>query len=338
MEDKFLERCFELAQYGESLAHPNPIVACVIVHKDRIISEGFHRAYGTAHAELNAINHAESIGANDLFKESSIYVNLEPCAHHGKTPPCADLITKHKFKELIFSSYDPNPEVSGKGIRRIKEAGIKVIEPSELRQSIKDKSDYLNRKFFKWIKTQDPWLSLKIAIDNNGNMISQNGAWITNSESRKDVHRIRSCNDLIISGAESIRLDKSRLNVRYKAEELKLADTKDPDIAVMYRTRELENDHPIFNLSSERKVFQERNLAKIFEQNYKRILIETGPSLSEYFLDLEILDEIIIYQNYDEARDQKWQDKISNLGFKIYKSELIKSNQEKDDIKQIWLR
>jgi diaminohydroxyphosphoribosylaminopyrimidine deaminase/5-amino-6-(5-phosphoribosylamino)uracil reductase len=339
MEVKFLERCLELAQYGETLAHPNPIVGCVIVNKGKIIAEGFHRIYGDAHAELSAIHHCEQSETTHLLKDSTIFVSLEPCAHHGKTPPCADLIIKHKFKELIFSSYDPNPEVSGKGIARIKSAGIKVIEPNQLEASIKARSDYLNRKFFKWIETKEPWLSLKLALDIEASMIAKDERWITNTESRKDVHRLRSTHDLIISGAETIRTDDSKLNIRHTAEELNLADIKNPDIAILYQNNQLDDNHPIFNQVPERKVFQENNLSNILKNGYKRILIESGPRLSKYFLELGLLDEIIIYQKFNSKRKLEWQDRISKLGFKLYKSETIKaiSPDATDDIKEIWI-
>jgi len=338
MHAKYLKRCFELAKQGETLACPNPIVGCVIVHQGKIISEGFHRACGEAHAEVEAIT---ACSQSNLFKKSTIYVSLEPCAHHGKTPPCADLIIKHQFKELVFSSYDPNPEVSGKGIERIKTAGIKVIEPKDLDPKLKEESDYLNRMFFKWIATSPAaprndsgtWISLKIALTSSGEMTSES-KWITNSESRKDVHRMRSTHDLIITGAETIRQDDSSLDIRHEPTELGLQDIKNPDVVVLHKKNKISNEdkHKVFNLDPERKVFQSQEIP----QGYKRIMVETGPRLSNYFLESNLVDEVIIYQSMQETElDQSWQEKLKQKGFKLHKeSKLI--TEEQIDLKETW--
>lgn len=334
----YLKRCFELAQKGETLAFPNPIVGCVIVHDGEIIAEGFHKKFGEAHAEVNAINHAlerySFTALEEIFKKSDIYISLEPCAHHGKTPPCADLIIKKGFKRLIFSSYDPNPEVSGLGIARIKEAGIELIEAKDLDSELKKESDYLNRKFFHKLKSYRPWLSLKIALTENGEMTSE-GKWITNTKSRKDVHRLRSTSDLIVSGANSIQLDNSRLNVRFTAEELNLADIKNPDIAIFYREKKLDEAHEIFKIDSNRNVFQTDSLDKLLE--YNRILIESGPSLSDYFINSGELNEVIIYQRQvKDKTNQDWQEKLKSIGFGLYKKKTLEADGQVD-LKEIWI-
>ena len=334
MHEKYLKRCFELARLGETLASPNPIVGCVIVHNGEIIAEGFHRAYGEAHAEVNAI---KNVTLPCFERDCYIYVSLEPCAHHGKTPPCADLIIKHGFKKLIFSSYDPNPEVSGKGIARIKAAGIKIVTPDDIETKLKDESDYLNRKFFKSTTKQEAWTTLKIALSTEGSMLSEN-KWITNSESRKEVHRLRSTNDLIVSGANSIRLDNSKLNVRYSPEELGLKDIKDPDICILYREEELNQDCELFKIKLARKIFQTKDLAEVFNSGYKRILVETGPSLSKEFLNKGLIDEVIIYQSLkSDIVNQDWQKELEDKGFYLFKSEVIESKNEIPDIKEVWL-
>lgn len=332
---KYIRRCFELAQMGETLASPNPIVGCVIVHEGKIIAEGFHNAYGEAHAEVNAIN---NVTPHILKRYCDIYVSLEPCAHHGKTPPCADLIIQHGFKKLIFSSYDPNPEVSGKGIQKIKEAGIELVTPDDLEVKVKDESDYLNRKFFKWMTKQEAWTTLKIALSSEGNMLSEN-KWITNVESRKEVHRLRSTNDLIISGANSIRLDNSKLNVRHSPNTLELEDTKDPDICILYREEALNQNQEIFKLNSARKIFQTNSINEAFKLGYKRILVETGPSLSKEFLKKHLIDEVIIYQSLKSDRtNQDWQEFLKDNAFNLFRKEKIDSANESSDTKEIWLK
>src|SRR4051812_49289360 len=123
-DELFIQRTFELAQLGAGFVSPNPKVGSVIVHDGKIIGEGWHKKYGEAHAEVNAIH---SIKDHSLLKESTVYVNLEPCSHFGKTPPCADLLIQHQVKKVVVSNVDPNPLVGGQGIGKLKEAGIEVV-------------------------------------------------------------------------------------------------------------------------------------------------------------------------------------------------------------------
>ena len=123
-DEKYINRCFELALNGLGNVSPNPMVGCVIVYNDKIIGEGYHRNYGEAHAEVNAINAVEN---KELLRESTVYVSLEPCSHYGKTPPCAELLIKHQVKKVVISNTDPNPLEAGKGIELLKSAGIEVI-------------------------------------------------------------------------------------------------------------------------------------------------------------------------------------------------------------------
>ncbi len=123
-EEKYMQRCLHLAKKGFGNVSPNPMVGCIIVHQNKIIGEGYHQEYGKAHAEVNAIN---SVLKKELLKESTLYVNLEPCAHHGKTPPCSDLIIEHKIPKVVIGCVDSYSEVSGKGIEKLKNAGVEVI-------------------------------------------------------------------------------------------------------------------------------------------------------------------------------------------------------------------
>ncbi len=120
-EEKYMQRCLHLAKKGFGNVSPNPMVGCIIVHQNKIIGEGYHQEYGKAHAEVNAIN---SVLKKELLKESTLYVNLEPCAHHGKTPPCSDLIIEHKIPKVVIGCVDSYSEVSGKGIEKLKNAGV----------------------------------------------------------------------------------------------------------------------------------------------------------------------------------------------------------------------
>jgi diaminohydroxyphosphoribosylaminopyrimidine deaminase / 5-amino-6-(5-phosphoribosylamino)uracil reductase len=156
----YMHRCLQLAALGGKAVQSNPLVGCVIVHKNQIIGEGYHAYFGGPHAEVVAINHAESQHANalDLFKSSSLYVNLEPCAHHGKTPPCANLILSKGFKRVVIGGKDPFVDVSGKGIEKLKNAGIDV-EFLDLNGFVAE----LNLPFLNYHALQRPSITLKWA-------------------------------------------------------------------------------------------------------------------------------------------------------------------------------
>ncbi len=155
----YMQRCLELAILGMGNVSPNPMVGCVIVHDDQIIGEGYHQKIGEAHAEVNAINDVFSnFGTQTaaLLKNSTAYVSLEPCAHFGKTPPCADLLIKHQLKKVIICNTDPFDGVNGKGIEKLKAAGI-TVETSLLA----DQGSYVNRRFFTRITKQRPFIILR---------------------------------------------------------------------------------------------------------------------------------------------------------------------------------
>src|ERR1700712_4611778 len=154
----YMRRCLELAELGLGNVSPNPMVGAVIVHSDKIIGEGYHQKYGEAHAEVNAVNQVISNFSNyaKLLRESTIYVSLEPCAHYGKTPPCADLIIKHQISKVIVGCRDPFDQVNGKGIEKLQAAGINVIV-GVLEEECLD----LNKRFFTRVKHQRPYIILK---------------------------------------------------------------------------------------------------------------------------------------------------------------------------------
>ena len=143
-----MQRCLQLAIKGLGKTYPNPLVGCVIVNKGRVIGEGWHKKAGTPHAEVHAI---ESVEEKNLLSESTLYVNLEPCNHHGKTPPCVDLILKHNIKRVVIGSLDPNPLVSGSGMERLKENGCSVSK-----EVLASECDWINRRFFTYHQKKRP--------------------------------------------------------------------------------------------------------------------------------------------------------------------------------------
>lgn len=212
-DKKMIQRCLHLAKRGIGNTSPNPMVGSVIVHKEKIIGEGFHRQYGEAHAEVNAIN---SVKDKSLLSESTLYVNLEPCSHWGKTPPCADLIIQHQLKRVVIGSIDTCSLVAGNGVRKIKEAGIQVSINVEV-----ERCRELNKRFFTYHEKKRPYIILKWAETSDGFVDKLRTPeenlpqWITNDEARLLVHRWRSEEDAILVGKNTALLDNPSLNVRY---------------------------------------------------------------------------------------------------------------------------
>lgn len=208
MNDEFyIKRCFELAKKAHGLVAPNPYVGAVIVKDQKIIGEGFHEAYGKAHAEVEAFKNCkvDTTGA-------TLYVNLEPCCHTNKqTPPCLPLVLEKKIKRIVISNLDPNPHVSGQSVQRLKEAGLEVVEGI-----LRSEGEEINEVFFHWMKTQTPFVHLKSAVTLDGKIAHPEGhsQWITGEGSRLDAHLGRMGASAIVIGAKTLRADNPSLTVR----------------------------------------------------------------------------------------------------------------------------
>ena len=200
VHETYMRRCLKLAQLGAGNVSPNPMVGAVVVYQNAIIGEGYHQQYGQAHAEVNAIDNVFSRfpKAASMLKESTIYVSLEPCAHFGKTPPCADLIIKHQIPSVVIGSPDPFEQVNGKGVQKLRDAGIKVITGV-----LEQECAFLNRRFFTRVTKQRPYLILKWAQTSNGFFAPEDGSqkWISSSSSKILTHQWRSEEDAIFSAA-----------------------------------------------------------------------------------------------------------------------------------------
>jgi diaminohydroxyphosphoribosylaminopyrimidine deaminase/5-amino-6-(5-phosphoribosylamino)uracil reductase len=207
-DQKFMQRALDLAELGRGAVSPNPMVGCVIVHENRIIGEGYHRAYGGPHAEVNAIH---SVANHEILQESTAYVTLEPCAHWGKTPPCANLLVEKKLKRVVIATMDSNPLVGGKGIEILKAAGIEV-ESGVLGREAR----WQNRRFFTQIEKNRPYVILKWAQTQDGFVARKDfsSKWISGSRSRQLVHKWRSEEDAILVGKNTALHDNPRLDVR----------------------------------------------------------------------------------------------------------------------------
>jgi diaminohydroxyphosphoribosylaminopyrimidine deaminase/5-amino-6-(5-phosphoribosylamino)uracil reductase len=212
-DELYMQRCIELALLGGVAVAPNPMVGAVIVLDGEIIGEGYHRAYGGPHAEVHAV---QSVAAPSRLSEATIYVSLEPCAHHGKTPPCADLIVRHHFKRVVVGSLDPFHAVSGKGIDKIRQAGIEVVV-GVLEKACRT----LNKRFFTYHQKQRPYITLKWAQTKDGfiDRVRETDTvrqinWISAPETQSLVHQWRSEEQAILVGWKTVENDNPSLTVR----------------------------------------------------------------------------------------------------------------------------
>ena len=240
-----MHRSIELARNGLGKVAPNPMVGCVIVSNDKIIGEGYHRQYGEAHAEVNAIN---SVKDKENLKTATLYVNLEPCAHHGKTPPCTDLILKHKIPKIIIGCVDGS-KVSGKGIEKLKRAGCNVITGI-----LENEARALNERFFTFYEKKRPYIILKWAQTMDGFITNGKGEpnRISNELSHTLVHKWRSEEGAIMVGTNTAHLDNPQLNVREWS-------GKNPLRVVPDRTLRLSKNLHLFDKSTPTVVFTSFN-------------------------------------------------------------------------------
>jgi len=211
IHEKYMLRCIQLAKNGLGTTYPNPLVGSVLVHNKKVIGEGWHRKAGQPHAEVLAI---ASVGDKSILTESTIYVNLEPCSHFGKTPPCADLIISKGIKKVVIGTTDPNPKVAGRGIKKLLDAGCDVVV-GVLEKECAD----LNKRFFTFQQKQRPFIILKWAQTTDGFIApltknEQQPIWITNTYARQISHKMRAEAQGILVGTQTVVDDNPSLTTR----------------------------------------------------------------------------------------------------------------------------
>jgi diaminohydroxyphosphoribosylaminopyrimidine deaminase/5-amino-6-(5-phosphoribosylamino)uracil reductase len=267
-DNLYMQRCLELAERGRGLTYPNPMVGSVIVSDGRIIGEGYHRKAGEAHAEVIAI---ESVADKSLLKEATLYVNLEPCSHYGKTPPCAARIISEGIPRVVVGTIDTSSKVAGMGIEMLRSAGCEVITGV-----CEEESRAINVRFFRFNEMKRPYIILKWAESADGFMdvIRPQGAplepfWITGMTERILVHKWRAEEQAILSGGGTIRTDNPSLNVRHW-------NGPDPVRVVVSRSGLMNSNSNIF--SGDGKVLMFTSNATISYPNTE--IIEAGASLN----------------------------------------------------------
>ncbi len=207
IDESYMRECLELAGRAQGRTSPNPMVGAVVVDaRGNVVGRGYHHRRGEAHAEVNALNEAA-----EKARGGTIFVNLEPCCHHGKTPPCTDKVIASGVKKVIAGMVDPNPVVGGGGVKALQEAGIEVVAGV-----LEDECAYLNRGFIKRIKTGLPWVCLKLATTLDAKIADRHGGsrWITGADARHYVHQLRNTFDAVLVGTNTALIDNPSLNVR----------------------------------------------------------------------------------------------------------------------------
>ena len=309
LHEKYMKRCLQLALNGEGTTYPNPLVGSVIVHRGKIIGEGFHYKAGKPHAEVNAIN---SVKDKDLLRESTLYVNLEPCAHFGRTPPCSLAIIQNKIPKVVIGCVDSFSEVAGKGIGMMRNAGVEVTTGI-----LEEESRYINRRFFTFHEKNHPYVILKwaqtvdgfIDIERKPGAIAQ-PTWITNEWARRAVHKQRSTEQAVLIGTNTALKDDPSLTLR---------DWKGtpPVRVVIDRSLKLPASLKVFSGEEKTLVLNESKnetkgnvhfiktdltknsiqniLSVLWEQNIQSVVVEGGRDTLQGFIDAGLWDEAFVY-------------------------------------------
>ncbi|MDX9908202.1 MAG: bifunctional diaminohydroxyphosphoribosylaminopyrimidine deaminase/5-amino-6-(5-phosphoribosylamino)uracil reductase RibD [Mariniphaga sp.] len=309
IDKKYMQRCIELARSGAGSVSPNPMVGCVIVRGNEIVGEGFHREYGEAHAEVNAVN---SVANPELLKESTLYVSLEPCAHHGRTPPCTGLIIEKQIPRVVIGAADPSPEVAGRGIKKLKEAGIEVVS-GVLGQECRE----LNKRFSTFHEKKRPYIILKWAQTSDGFIdIARESSdygepnWITGDLALRLVHKIRAEEDAIIVGTNTALKDNPSLSVRNWAgesslrividkelklpETLKFFDGTQKTLILNALRTEKEDLTEWFKLDFSKDILPQI-LSELFSRKILSLIVEGGRQLLESFIRDGLWDEAHVF-------------------------------------------
>ena len=307
--EKYMQRCLDLAQLGIGNTAPNPLVGSVIVHNNgKIIGEGYHQEFGEAHAEVNAIN---SVKDKSLLKSSTMYINLEPCSHFGKTPPCADLIVENNIPRVVIGCIDSSLTVGGKGVEKLTKAGCDVIVGV-----LEKESRELNRRFFTFHEKKRPYIILKWAqtLDGYIALVRKNNSdkplWITNELARTVVHKWRAEEQAIMVGTNTAEKDNPVLNVRDFSgnnplrivldrkmrlpDNLHLFDGSIPTLIFTEKDTRSKNNLEYVKINFNKNVLKQL-LNVLYEKEIQSVIIEGGEKLLGSFINQNLWDEARVF-------------------------------------------
>ena len=286
----------KLSKLGRGSVGANPMVGCVITRDDNIIAQDYHRHYGESHAEVNALDQI-----NHKAHDCNVYVTLEPCSHQGKTPPCVEALINANVSKVFVATLDSNPEVSGSGVRLLRDSGIEV-EVGLLENTALE----VNRGFFKRMKTGLPFVTSKIAMSLDGRIAMKNGQskWITSNASRNDVQKLRSQNQAILTGSGTVLNDNPMLTVRIQG-----LNSNPLRVVIDSNNQITDKSLNIFSNDSETLILNESNtrilengkldlesaLVTIGSLGINNILLEAGSGLNGAMMDAGLIDEFVIY-------------------------------------------
>ncbi len=302
-DTKFMHRALLLAEMGNGNVSPNPMVGCVIVCDNKIIGEGYHKSYGGPHAEVNAIH---QVTEQDLLRNSTVYVTLEPCSHQGKTPPCSDLLIAKKVKRVVIATTDPNPLVNGMGIAKLKAAGIE-IEVGVLEKE----ANQLNVRFNTFFRAERPYIILKWAQTSDGFIARKDfsSKWISNALSRQWVHKWRAEEDAVLVGKNTAFYDDPKLNVRdwEGSDPLRIVIDRNcslPDKLQMFQDG---RKTLIYNQQTTKKsgnvewiklsgsTFLKELLSDLYSRKIQSLIVEGGSQIIQAFIKEDLWDEARVF-------------------------------------------
>lgn len=298
-----MQRAFDLALLGAGNVAPNPLVGCVIVKNDGIIGEGYHTSFGSPHAEVEAIR---SISPDESAENATAYVTLEPCSHHGKTPPCADLLIDQKIKKVYIANLDPNPLVAGKGIQKLQDAGIEVETGL-----LSEVGEQMNEKFFTYHRKKRPFITVKFACSKDQFIAQKDGKAVqfSNELSKIFVHQLRAEHQGILIGVKTANADNPSLTTRHWPGKSPIRLIIDPNNRMNRDLQILKDEHPCFIFTRDyshkesHKIwiavgnfqgaeFIEKVMSKCFELGIQSILVEGGSQTIQYLLEAKLIDKI----------------------------------------------
>lgn len=298
-----MKRCLELAQKGAGNVAPNPMVGAVVVCDERIIGEGYHEVYGGPHAEVNAIN---SVKDQSLLSRSTIYVNLEPCFHYGKTPPCADLLVEKRLKRVVIGAIDDNELVGGKGVQKLKDNDIEVTL-----NVLKEECLELNKRFYTFHQKHRPFVILKWAITQDGFMArspnSDENGWISGELAKRYVHQIRAENAAILVGKNTALKDNPKLTTRYNLGQSPFRIVIDQKGGLPSSLSVFQDDNYILVTQNETSLnhliiqdwpnWEKELFQWMVEKGLNALIVEGGKQILNHFIQKNCFDEAHVIQS-----------------------------------------